>query len=121
MRAIHWEKLQKHLGVLIDPNSETFSLGELFDRNLLQYAESVKDICDVAREEFKIESAISKIEQKWRALELEMEIYKKSFKIRKADEVFSVLEDHMSLLSAQKTTLFYDRFKDDIERWEQTL
>ncbi len=75
----------------------------------------------MAREEFKIESAISKIEQKWRVLELEMEVYKKSFKIRKADEVFSVLEDHMSLLSAQKTTLFYDRFKDDIERWEQTL
>ena len=50
------------MGVLIDPNSETFTLGELFDRNLLQYAESVKDTCDVAREEYKIESAISKIE-----------------------------------------------------------
>ena len=30
MRGRHWEKLQKHLGPIIDPHSETFTLKEVF-------------------------------------------------------------------------------------------
>ena len=89
--------------------------------NLLSYADAVREVCEVAREEFKIESALDKIEQKWVKMELEMEPFKKTYKIRKPDEIFTVLEDHMATLSAQKTTLFYDSFKTVIEQWENTL
>jgi dynein heavy chain len=44
-----------------------------------------------------------------------MEVYKKTYKVKKPEEIFSVLEDHMSVLSAQKTTLFYESFKTVIE------
>lgn len=43
------------------------------------------------------------------------------YKIKKADEVFAALEEHMAVLSAQKTTLFYESFRGEIENWENTL
>jgi len=51
-----------------------------------------------------------------------MEEHKKGFyKIKKVDEIYNILEDHMGILSAQKTTLFYDSFKTEIEIWETNL
>lgn len=51
-----------------------------------------------------------------------MDEHKKGYyKVKKADEIFSTLEDHMGVLSAQKTTLFYESFKTDIESWETVL
>jgi dynein heavy chain, axonemal len=43
------------------------------------------------------------------------------FRVKKADEIFSVLEDHMAVLSGLKTTLFYHSFKSQIETWEISL
>jgi hypothetical protein len=50
-----------------------------------------------------------------------LEPYKKSFKLKKAEDVNAVLEDHMGILSTQKTTIFYENFKGVIEVWENTL
>jgi len=68
--------------------------------NIISYADAVREVCDVAREEFKIEHALDKIEKRWIGLELEMEVFKKTFKVRRAEEIFNVLEDHMATLSA---------------------
>ena len=43
------------------------------------------------------------------------------YKIKKSEIIFSILEDHMGVLSAQKTTLFYESFKEQIEKWENDL
>lgn len=53
----------------------------------------------MAREEFKIENALDRIESKWETFTLELEPYKKSFKLKKAEDVNAVLEDHMGILS----------------------
>jgi dynein heavy chain len=129
MRPRHWEKLQKHLGTILDYESETFTLEEIFKLNLLSSAESVREVCDVAREEFKIESALAGISSKWegeeggpKGLELVMEEHRAGYyKVKKVEEIFSTLEDHMGILSAQKTTLFYESFKGEIEYWENLL
>ena len=41
--------------------------------------------------------------------------------MKKAEEIFNVLDEHMGMLSMQKTTLFYESFKHVIEQWDQTL
>ena len=48
--------------------------------NLIQHAEQVRDVCDIAKEEFKIEYALKKIDDKWAELTIEMEPHKKTFK-----------------------------------------
>ena len=80
MRESHWNSLSKHLGSLIEPESENFTLKEVFKLNLIQHAEAVREVCDVAKEEFKIESALKKIEEKWLDFNIEMEPHKKTFK-----------------------------------------
>jgi dynein heavy chain len=40
-----------------------------------------------------------------------MESHKKTYKVKKTDEINSVLEEHMTILATQKTTLFYESFK----------
>lgn len=100
MRERHWEKMQRLLGSIIEPNSETFSIGEVFKLNLIQNAEAVREICEVAREEYKIESSLAKIEQTWESLNIEMEPHKKTYKIRRTDEINSILEEHMTTLAS---------------------
>ena len=39
-----------------------------------------------------------------------MDPYKKIFKIKKVDDIFSLLEDDMATLSSQKTSPFYGAF-----------
>lgn len=124
MRARHWEKLQKHLGAILDYESDTFTLQEIFRINLLSYQDSVREVCEVAREEYKIESALALIDSKWQQLNLNMDEHpsKKGFyKLKKTEDIYQTLEDHMAILSAQKTTLFYDSFRTEIEAWENLL
>ena len=105
-----------------DPESESFTFDEIFvQKNFVSYADIINNICEVAREEFKIESALNKISNKWEGLELEMEVYKKTWKIKATDAIFTILEEHMGTLSNQKTGIYYDSFKEQIEEWEQRL
>jgi len=43
----------------------------------------VREICEVAKEEYKIESALARIESKWENLQLEMEPHKKNLQNKK--------------------------------------
>jgi len=76
----------------------------------------------VAREEFKIETALLVIRAKWELLEVIVDEHKKGmYKVKKSDEVFTTLEDHMAILSSQKTSLYYEAFREEIEGWENIL
>jgi len=51
-----------------------------------------------------------------------MDEHKKGmYKVKKVDEILTSLEEHMAVLSSQKTTVYYDSFRDDIEEWENNL
>ena len=50
-----------------------------------------------------------------------MDTHKKTYKIKRTDEINAVLEEHMTTLASQKTTLFYESFKQVIENWENIL
>eukprot|EP00825_Cyclidium_porcatum_P046190 TRINITY_DN71_c0_g1_i2.p1 TRINITY_DN71_c0_g1~~TRINITY_DN71_c0_g1_i2.p1 ORF type:complete len:652 (-),score=150.25 TRINITY_DN71_c0_g1_i2:404-2359(-) len=73
MRPRHWDRLQKQLGAILDYESDTFTLQEIFRINLLNYQEQVREACEVAREEYKIESALALIDTKWQQLNLVMD------------------------------------------------
>lgn len=123
MRQRHWDKLTKLLNnAVLDYESDSFVLNDIDKINILSSAESVREVCETAAQEYKIESALAAIDSKWEVLELVMEEHKKGFyKVKKIDEVQAALEDHMGILSAQKTSLFFDSFREKIEWWENML
>jgi hypothetical protein len=50
----------------------------------------VREVCETAAQEYKIESALDVIDAKWKVLELVMDEHKKGFpKVKKVDEVGS--------------------------------
>lgn len=60
MRPRHWEELQSNFE--FDPTSDTFTFDEIYmQKNFLGYAETINNTCEVAREQYKIESALKKI------------------------------------------------------------
>jgi len=79
---------------------ESFTLGDVFTLNLLLHQESVREVCEVAREEFKIESAMARVKNTWATLDVVMEAHKKTYKIKTAEDIYATLEDHMAVLSA---------------------
>jgi hypothetical protein len=53
MRDRHWEELKKPLE--FDPDSDTFTFDEIFvQKNFLAYADIINNVCDNAKEEYKI-------------------------------------------------------------------
>lgn len=123
MRERHWSRLQKDISQTIDPDAEDFCFDEIYvKKNFLSYADAVNKTCEIAREEFKIEDALQRVVTKWETIEVNMEPHnKKTWKIKGSDLIFSVLEEHMAILSSQKTGLYYESFKDEIEEWEIKL
>lgn len=93
MRERHWVRLQKELSQTIDPESEEFTFDDIFiKKNFLSYSDQVMKICDIAREEYKIEEALEKVTSRWSTIEVQMEPHnKKTWKIKGSDAIFAVL------------------------------
>ena len=49
---------------------------------MIQYQDAVREVCEIAREEYKIESSLQKIKEKWDVFELEMDPHKNTFKFK---------------------------------------
>jgi len=76
-----------------DQDSDTFTFDEIFvQKNFLAYADVINNVCEDAREEYKIESSLTKIKTTWEGLKLVMEDYKNTKKIVGTDAFFTTLE-----------------------------
>lgn len=64
IRPRHWSELRSHID--FDPESETFTFDEIFvQKNFTGHSETINNTCQIAREEYKIESALEKIRKEW--------------------------------------------------------
>jgi hypothetical protein len=64
MRPRHWGELKNHID--FDQESEGFTFDEIFvQKNFIGHSETINNTCEVAREEYKIESALEKIKREW--------------------------------------------------------
>lgn len=106
IRPRHWDELKTHID--FDHESPSFTFDEIYvQKNFIGHSETINNVCEVAREEYKIESALDRIDKEWNNLVLTMEAHKKTWKVKGTDAIFAILEDHMGVLSTQKTGLFY--------------
>lgn len=88
MRERHWEQLSKALGSTVRPDLQNFNLQKIADVKLIQYSDQVREITEVASKQYEIERALTKIGENWASKNIEMEPYKKIFKIKKVDDIF---------------------------------
>ena len=126
MRKRHWEELQREVGGVFDPFSDTFTLDELFKLKLNNHVDFITLLADRAQNEYDLEVKLKKIENNWQAIELKVvqrenkngDIY---HIVEPTEEVTQTLDDDVKRLSTIKTSPYYAQFEGEIEDWEVTL
>ena len=124
MRDRHWSKLMDEIGKVFDPTGNDFLLENILTMSMEQYADIVSSLSAAATKELSIESGLGEIEQSWAVLELDIVQYKLengSFRLRSTDEIFDLLEDNTSTLSAMKNSAFFRAFEKQVDHWERAL
>ncbi|KAI9101992.1 dynein heavy chain and region D6 of dynein motor-domain-containing protein [Phlyctochytrium arcticum] len=124
MRDRHWAQLMDEVGKTFDPKGDDFTLENILEMGLDQYAESIANLSAAAAKELSIEEGLANIEKAWQVLELDIIPYKddKGYsKIRSTDAIFELLEDNQVTLSSMKASKFFVAFETEVDHWERTL
>ena len=130
MRERHWGLLRYEVREEFDENSDDFTLDKVFELQLNQHAEFISELSENAAKELKIERQLDKIEYTWQEdpktdLMLKKETSKGTgeeyYKIETAENIYSVIEEHVVILSNNKSGAFYKQFEMRIDNWEENL
>ncbi len=123
LRPRHWEQLKVEVGKPFDPESIEFTLEVLFALGLDGYADTIGQLSISATKELAIEESLKTIEEQWDSINLELIRHKESeyHRLKSADEIFQLLEDHQVTLSAMKSSRYFYALEAEVEHWEKTL
>ena len=122
MRDRHWDALNEELGINLKPDDK-LTLNDLLKMNLLDRVESISKVCDVAGKEFSIENALDKMDEEWRAVQLEFISYKATgtFIMKPSEEITRMLDDHIVMTQSMAFSPYKKPFADRIQLWEDQL
>lgn len=130
MRDRHWTLLKYEVREEFDQKSDEFNLERVFELQLNQHAEFISELSENAAKELKIERQLEKIKYTWEEdpktdLILKKEVSKGTgeeyYKISTADNIYAVIEEHVVILSNNKSGAFYKQFEETIDLWEENL
>ena len=123
LRTRHWEQLKVEVGKPFEPESEEFTLEDMFSLGLDAYADIIGSLSVSATKELAIEDALRTIEEQWKSVNLEIVPHKDTeyYRLRSADEIFQMLEDHQVTISTMKSSRYFYALESEVEHWEKTL
>lgn len=96
MRERHWTQIKSEIQKSFDHASDSFTLEQIINLGLDQYAEQISAISGAASKELSIEQVLKDIATVWSSLALDITPYKDRghFRLRSTDEIFQTLEDN---------------------------
>ncbi len=130
MRERHWKELKFEVKEEFDEGAPEFTLEKIFDLGLNNYGEKIAELADNARKELKIEIQLEEIRRIWEeAPETNLEIqqfkskanFEEYYKITSTDNIYGIIENHVVMLSNQKSSPYYKQFDDKIDFWENNI
>jgi dynein heavy chain len=130
MRERHWKLLKVEVREEFEEDKDEFTLEKVFELQLNQHAEFISDLSENAAKELKIERQLEKIEKTWREEpSTELKLIKETskgtgeeyYKIMTAENIYNVIEEHVVILSNNKSGAFYKQFEETIDYWEENL
>jgi len=116
MRERHWKELKFEVKEEFDEGSVEFTLEKIFELGLNNYGEKVSELADNARKELKIEIQLEEIRRMWEddpLTDLDIKQLKSKanneeyYKIMGTENVYQVIEDHVTKLSNMKSSPYY--------------
>ena len=122
MRERHWIALSDELGIQVKP-SNSLTLTELLQMNLLEKIDTITKVCDVAGKEYSIETALDKMDSEWQSVQLEFIAYKTTgtYIMKPSEEITRMLDDHIVMTQSMAFSPYKKPFAERIALWENTL
>lgn len=121
MRARHWDKVKKIIGVSFDEGSPAFNLEAIYAMEMHKFAEDINEISNAATMELQIEKGLKNIVDTWAVMKIEVITYKDLYKIKSVEDCSKALEDNIMQLGTMKSTRFVEPFVKEVDHWERTL
>ncbi|KAF4698222.1 Dynein heavy chain 10, axonemal, partial [Perkinsus olseni] len=127
IKASHWGELMALAGQAGDDDApidlSSMTLKSVFALELQRFPDEVNEIRTAATNEMNIENELKRIEAAWRALDLDMGIYKgdRGHVLRGNEELRQTLEDHVLVLQSMSMSKYAVKLMDSIKRWEKNL
>lgn len=130
IRDRHWKQLRAEVSQDFDEKADDFTLAKVFDLELNRHNEFIQGLCTNASKELTIENQLDMIEYTWTKDPKTDLILKKDgnkitgdeyYKIVTAENIYAVIEEHVVILSNNKSGAFYKQFEDRIDAWEDDL
>ncbi|XP_022244308.1 dynein heavy chain 7, axonemal-like [Limulus polyphemus] len=122
MRQRHWDQMSTVLGQNITPDSGT-TLQRMLKLNLKDYMEKFEVISTAASKEYFLEKAVSRMMGEWDSIYFNTTIYRDTdvHILASADEIQSVLDDHIVKTQTIRGSPFIKPFEEEIKEWENKL
>lgn len=125
LRERHWKVIRENVKENFEVTDKSFCLRRVFEMNLENIAEVIKEVNETARAEFKIEGMLADISARWEKEEMQFEQLKFSgIKIVSsvyADKLAEYLEEDLIQLSSLKSNIFAAPFAKEVENWDNEL
>jgi dynein heavy chain, axonemal len=130
IRDRHWRQLKIEVSNEFNEKADDFTLEKVFSLHLNQHNDFIQELCTNATKELRIENQLDMIEYTWTQdpktdLILKKEVSKGTgeefYKIETAENIYAVIEDHVVILSNNKSGAFYKQFEARIDDWEDNL
>jgi dynein heavy chain 1, cytosolic len=120
LKERHWKQLMKKMNVKWNLND--LSLGIVWDCNLINYENTIKDVLMVAQGEKALEEFLKQVSELWKGYSLELMNYQNKCQIiRGWDDLFNKLKEHINSVSAMKLSPYYKEFEEEALSWEDKL
>ncbi|KNC52645.1 cytoplasmic dynein [Thecamonas trahens ATCC 50062] len=115
----HWKVLRKALGVRW---ASDFTLGEVWDADVLGNADAIGEVVTMAQGEKGLEEFLREVKEFWTEFALELVVYQgKTRLIRGWDDLFNKLMEHLNSVQAMKMSPYFKPFAEEAQVWDERL
>jgi dynein heavy chain len=126
LRDRHWKMLMDATGKSFDMNPATFTLNNLFEMGLSNFAEEIGDIVNTATKEISIEKGLHEVKEYWRKEEFNLLKFVKGDQDRgyilgTQDDVMLAVDEYAMSLQSMASTKFVGPFLEQVQDWERRV
>jgi dynein heavy chain len=125
LRPRHWEKLSALLcpgKQFLTPDSD-LTLSQILALDVAGHKAAIEEICSSASKEFQLELQLDKMVKEWKTVNFELEAYKstKTYILKGAEEILTLLDDQIMKTQAMRGSPYIKFFENRTKKWESRL